>query len=280
MGRPSSGHPRMAMLTDAQLRGIRSQFPILRKKTYLNSCSHRALSDAAEQGLREYFASWHEHGSPRDLWIEHYEAARTGFANFIDAEPQEIALVASASAAINSVSSLNFAERDNVVVGEFEFPTMGHTWLAQRRRGAQVVFVKAAGNEIPIENCDRAIERQNPHCSPDRYLVDERISPPVAEIVHRTHDRGALVMLDEYQHCGTHPVDVLALDVCLNAPGLVEELAQERIVCPSRHYGCGCLSRFTTRSTTGKPPSTGSTKRRPLVTSPHRERHLIACTWD
>jgi len=58
--------------------------------------------------------------------------------------------VTSASAGINSVASaLNFRERKKVVMGEFEFPTMGHVWLAQRVRGAEVNFVQAEGNCIP-----------------------------------------------------------------------------------------------------------------------------------
>ena len=37
-------------------------------------------------------------------------------------------------------------------MGEFEFPTMGHVWLGQRVRGAEVHFVAAEGNRIPAAN--------------------------------------------------------------------------------------------------------------------------------
>ena len=66
----------------------------------------------------------------------------------------------SASAGINSIASaLHFRERKKVVMGEFEFPTMGHIWLAQRERGAAVEFVRAEGNCIPAANYEKMIDR-------------------------------------------------------------------------------------------------------------------------
>ena len=97
------------MLTDKQIQEIRSRFGIFRRKIYLNSCSQGALSDAVETGLEDYLASWHEHGSPWETWVNRYEEARTAFAQFINASPDEVAIVSSVSAAINGVASaLNF----------------------------------------------------------------------------------------------------------------------------------------------------------------------------
>src|SRR5215471_10812714 len=114
------------MLSEKQVQEIRSRFPIFQRKIYLNSCSQGALSDAVERGLDDYIASWHEQGSPWETWVERYEAARTAFAKFIHASPDEVAIVTSVSAGINGIASaLNFRERRKIVLGEFEFPTMG-----------------------------------------------------------------------------------------------------------------------------------------------------------
>jgi selenocysteine lyase/cysteine desulfurase len=80
------------MLSSPEVQAIRSRFPLLRNKIYLNSCSQGALSNAVEDGLREYMASWHEHGSPWDIWVERYEAARSQFAGFIGATADEVAI--------------------------------------------------------------------------------------------------------------------------------------------------------------------------------------------
>src|SRR6185437_9454239 len=131
------------MLTDQQIQEIRSRFPIFKRKVYLNSCSQGALSNAVQSGFEDYLASWHEQGSPWEIWVERYEAARTAFAKFINARSDEVAIVTSASAGINSIASaLNFRKRKKVVLGAFEFPTMGHVWLAQRARGAEISSLK------------------------------------------------------------------------------------------------------------------------------------------
>src|SRR5229473_4705738 len=107
------------MLTNSQVLAIRSRFSVFTNKIYLNSCSQGALSDTVEDGFREYVASWHEHGSPWDIWVERYEAARSQFASFIGATADEVAIVPYASAGINSVASaLAFDHRTKVLLGE------------------------------------------------------------------------------------------------------------------------------------------------------------------
>jgi selenocysteine lyase/cysteine desulfurase len=78
------------MLTDKQVQEIRSRFSIFTRKIYLNSCSQGPLSDAVQAGLEDFMASWHEHGSPWDLWVTRYEEARTAFAYFITASPMKL----------------------------------------------------------------------------------------------------------------------------------------------------------------------------------------------
>jgi selenocysteine lyase/cysteine desulfurase len=213
------------MLTNSQVLAIRSRFPIFRNKVYLNSCSQGALSDAVEDGLREYVAGWHEHGSPWDLWVERYETARSQFAGFIGATPDEVAVLPYASACINSVASaLEFDQRKKVVLGEFEFPTMGHIWLAQQKRGAQVEFVPASGDIIPMEGYQRAIDHQTLIVPITGICFMNGFRSSVEEIVQLAHANGALAMLDDYQDCGTRPVNVHAANVDFYVTGTLKYL--------------------------------------------------------
>jgi selenocysteine lyase/cysteine desulfurase len=200
------------MLTDNQVQAIRSRFKIFQRKIYLNSCSQGALSDAVQTGLEQFIASWHEQGSPWGTWVDRYEEARAAFARFINASPDEVAIVTSASAGINSIASaLNFKERKKVVMGEFEFPTMGHVWLAQRARGAEVHFVGAEGNRIPAANYEKMIDRDTRIVPLTHVCFKNGFRSEVSAITQIAHNAGALVMLDDYQDCGTRPVDVKAL---------------------------------------------------------------------
>ena len=208
---------------------IRAQFPIFRRKIFLNSCSQGALSEAVEASLLAHIRSWHEQGSPWDRWVEEYENARTAFARFIGAEPDEVAVVPSASAGINSVASaLHFGKRRKIVMGEFEFPTMGQIWLAQRPRGAEVKFLEAKNGRICAECYARAIDEQTLIVPVTQVCFMNGFRSDVASIVKEAHERGALVMLDGYQDCGTRPMDVKALGVDFYVTGALKYL-----LCPS-----------------------------------------------
>jgi len=213
------------VLTAKQIREIRSHFKILQHKIYLNTCSQGALSDAVESGLQDYIASWHEQGSPWELWVERYEAARTAFANFINATPDEVSIVTSVSAGINSVASaLSFHERKKVVMGEFEFPTMGHVWLGQRARGAEVQFAKAEGNGIPATNYEKMVDGDTCIVPLTHVCFKNGFRSDVKAITQIAHRSGALVMLDDYQDCGSRPVDVKAMDLDFYLTGTLKYL--------------------------------------------------------
>lgn len=213
------------MLTDSQIKEIRSHFRIFDRKIYLNTCSQGALSDAVEAGFDNYIASWHEQGSPWERWVEHYESARTAFAQFINASPDEVAIVTSVSAGINSVASaLNFRERRKVVMGEFEFPTMGHVWLGQRARGAEVQFVSAEGNRIPTTNYEKMVDRQTLIVPLTHVCFKNGFRSDVSAVTEIAHSSGAFVMLDDYQDCGTRPIDAKAMDLDFYLTGTLKYL--------------------------------------------------------
>lgn len=212
-------------VNDSSISAMRSQFPVFERKIYLNSCSQGALSQRVEGAFTEYLRVWHEQGSPWDLWIEKYEETRGVFASFIGAEPDEVALVASASAGVNSVASaLGMTDRRNVVLGEYEFPTMGHIWLSQAKRGAQITFIDAEDEQLTAEAYERVIDHRTLIVPLTHVCFRNGFRLPVAEITKIAHDRGALVLLDDYQDCGTRQVDVKAMDLDFYVTGTLKYL--------------------------------------------------------
>jgi selenocysteine lyase/cysteine desulfurase len=213
------------MLTDTQIQEIRSRFKIFQSKIYLNTCSQGALSDAVEAGFDDYILSWHEQGSPWETWVERYESARAAFAKFINASPDEVAIVTSVSAGINGIASaLNFRERRKIVMGEFEFPTMGQVWLGQRVRGADVQFAKADGNSIPPAAYEKLIDSDTLIVPLTHVCFKNGFRTEVNTIAQIAHSVGSLVMLDDYQDCGTRPVDVKAMNLDFYVTGTLKYL--------------------------------------------------------
>jgi selenocysteine lyase/cysteine desulfurase len=213
------------MLTDEQLSSVRSHFPILREKTYLYNCSQGAMSDAAAAGMQAYAESWRSSSAPWNDWVDVYESMRAEFARFINADPDEIAIMTSASAGINAVAhAIQFSERPKVVMGEYEFPTMGQIWLAQQPRGAQIKFLEGCNNAVPLEAYDRAIDSQTGIVPLTEVSFINGFRSDVAAVTCMAHERGALVFLDGYQDCGTRPIDVKATGVDFYVTGALKYL--------------------------------------------------------
>ena len=208
------------------LERFRARFPILGRRVYVNSCSQGALSLDVESALAAFTESWHTHGSPWDRWVGEVERLRTAFAAAIGADADEIAVMPNASAAIAAIATaLAFdADRRTVVLGEFEFPTMTHVWLAQQRRGARIAWVRAAGETLPVDHYAAHIDERTlivpatQVCFRNGYRLD---TPRLAALCR---ERGAYLMLDDYQRTGTAPLDVHALGVDFMVTGALKYL--------------------------------------------------------
>ena len=213
------------MLTDQQISELRSHFPILQSKTYLYNCSQGAFSDAVQGGLEEYVQSWRTSSAPWDDWMETYEALRTQFARFINAERDEVAIVASASAGINPIANgVQFGQRNKVVMSEYEFPTMGQIWLAQQPRGAEIQFLDGVNNVVPAECYATAIDERTLIVPLTHVSFVNGFRSDVPAITRIAHERGALLFLDGFQDCGTRPIDVKALGADFYVTGTLKYL--------------------------------------------------------
>jgi selenocysteine lyase/cysteine desulfurase len=140
-------------------------------------------------------------------------------------QPDDVAVLPSASAGINSIASaLPFSDRKKVVLGSFEFPTMGHVWLSQRPRGAAIQFVEAIGNRLPAELYESAVDKDTLIVRVTGQCFMNGRRSEIKKIVSLAHSRGALVRIDDYQDCGTRPVDVKDLDVDIYVAGTLKYL--------------------------------------------------------
>jgi selenocysteine lyase/cysteine desulfurase len=211
------------VLSDSEILKIRSHFPVFKKQIHLCTCTKGALSDYVENGLYEFMRIWHEHGIPWNIWMEKYEEMRRSFATFIGAKPEEIAVVYSTSHGISEIASaLKFEKRKKVVMGELEFPASGHIWLTQQLRGAQVEFLDSVNNSIPLESYDRAIDTNTAIVPLTHVSYKNGARSDVEGVVRIAHERGALVIVDGYQVCGTEPLDVHALGVDMYVSGTLK----------------------------------------------------------
>ncbi len=205
---------------------LKDHFPIFETKTYLNSCSKGALSVEVKAAYAHYLDDWQTLGSPWGLWVEKLERTRASFAKLINAEPDEVAVVTSVSAAVSSLASaLEFSgERRRLVLSDFEFPTVAQIWHAQEARGAEVVHIPEQNGEIGLESYERAIDERTLLVSVAQVCYRHGGLQDAGAITELAHAHGALVLLDAYQALGTMPIDVKALGVDILVGGALKYL--------------------------------------------------------
>jgi len=206
---------------------LRRRFPVLERKTYLNSGSYCALADTVRDAFNAYMDDRLAVGANWDVWITKNEAVRAAMASVLRVTPDEIAVTASASAGINALASaLDFSgPRRKVVISDFEFPTNAQIWHAQERLGAEVVHVpRAADGYIPLENFARLIDERTQLVAVTQVCFRNGARLDIAGITRLARERGARVMVDCYQAIGAMTVDAKALGVDFAVGGMLKYL--------------------------------------------------------
>ncbi|HTC39817.1 MAG TPA: aminotransferase class V-fold PLP-dependent enzyme [Steroidobacteraceae bacterium] len=206
---------------------LRKEFPVLQRKTYLNSGSYCALANEVRAAFDAYMEDRLLVGANWDVWVTKNESVRNLTATLLHASPDEIAVTASVSAGLNALASaLQFTgPRNKVVVSDFEFPTNAQIWHAQEPRGAKVVHVpRAADGYIPTEMFAKAIDEQTQLVAITHVCFRNGAKLDIPGIVRLARAKGAMVLLDCYQSVGSLDIDVKALDVDFAAGGMLKYL--------------------------------------------------------
>ncbi|MEO7205916.1 MAG: aminotransferase class V-fold PLP-dependent enzyme [Steroidobacteraceae bacterium] len=206
---------------------LRKEFPVLQRRTYLNSGSYCALANEVRAAFDAYMEDRLLVGSNWDVWVTKNESVRNLSATLLHASSAEIAVTASVSAGLNALASaLQFTgSRNKVVVSDFEFPTNAQIWHAQEPRGAKVVHVpRAADGYIPTEMFAKFIDEQTLLVAITHVCFRNGAKLDIPGIVRLARAKGAMVLLDCYQSVGSLDIDVKALDVDFAVGGMLKYL--------------------------------------------------------
>ena len=193
----------------------RRRIPILASCIPLNNCSQGPQTDVTRAAAERYLDSWNRSGMDWDAWMEEVRLAKAAFAALIGASPEDVAVFSSVSEATSAVAStFDFASgRRRVVVSAMEFPTVGHVWLAQERRGAQLSWVAMREGVTDTGDYDAHINDDTAIVVACHGYFVNGFAQDIGSIVTRAHAVGALVLTDAYQTLGAYPIEVKTLGV-------------------------------------------------------------------
>jgi selenocysteine lyase/cysteine desulfurase len=212
---------------EPNFQALRKEFPLLERKSYLNSGSYCALANDVKAAFEAYMEDRLLVGANWDVWVTKNESVRALVAKLLRAAPDEIAVTASVSAGLNALASaLQFSgARTKVVVSDFEFPTNAQIWHAQEPRGAEVVHVpRASDGYIPLENFAKVIDARTQLVAITHVCFRNGAKLDIPGIVRLARAKGAMVLLDCYQSVGSLDIDVKALDLDFAVGGMLKYL--------------------------------------------------------
>jgi selenocysteine lyase/cysteine desulfurase len=203
----------------------RSEFPIFRDKTYLNTCSLGALGERTRRRVTEFLDVWQQRGASAwyDVWWTALADLRARYARLVNAPPEAVALAPSISVAISAVAeALDYARRPRVVITSLDFPTVAYQWLAKRPRGVEVVVVESPDQvSVPVEAIARAVDERTALVATSHVYFTSGAIQDIGAVAVAAHAKGALCLIDAYQAVGQVPVDATAAGVdFLTAGGL------------------------------------------------------------
>jgi kynureninase len=203
---------------------------VLGRKAYLISASLGPVSDRSRRYLDGYLDAWATKGAPDHVWFEdifpRMRALKTSFANLAGCDADEIAITTNISIAISTIASaLEFGDRNKVVMSGLDFPTDGHVWLANAKRGVEIEWLRSPdGLTIPLEEYDRAIDERTAVVMVNRVLYRSSAIVDAKEVCRIAAERGALSFLDDYHGIGIVPLDLHDVGCDVYAAGVLKWL--------------------------------------------------------
>lgn len=225
---PRMQYPAPPALEHPELLAYRDEFPILQRKTYLNSCSLGALSRRSMQNVTQFMEMWNEWGAHAwyDIWLGEIAKARQKFATLIGAHVREIAIAPNVSTALSTISSaLNYGTRNKVVMADMDFPTLTYQWLVKERQGIQCQFVESPDHiYVPSNLFESAVDEHTALVATSRVAFTSGYIQDIRAVADIAHKHGAYILVDDYQGTGQIPLNVVAQDIDILVTGTLKWL--------------------------------------------------------
>ncbi|TKH46476.1 aminotransferase [Paenibacillus terrae] len=199
----------------------RQLFPVLSSHIHLGSCSQGAISRPVSAAIEEYHRSLLQHGHNGDLSMARLEEARGHFAKLIGAQPDEIAVLSSASEAIAGVATAlpYVSGKEGIVYADSDFPTVGHIWQAQDRFREHIRCIPSTHGKVTLQQYKEHITENTALVMVSHVNYINGFQQDLKSMANVAHQNQALLFVDAYQSAGIIPMDVKAMDVDILVAG-------------------------------------------------------------
>lgn len=201
---------------------LRKQFKIYQKHpnlVYLDSASSSLTPDSVIQAMNGYYFDYRAN-IHRGLYdssqkaTQMYESSRSRVASFIGAQPDEIVFTSGTTHSLNHLASSlsnTITDSDNIVISIMEHHANLVPWQqVAQSTGCELRYIDVADYEL--SGYDSVIDQNTKIVSVTGISNTLGTINPIREIVQKTHEVGALCIIDAAQMVAHVPIDVKDLD--------------------------------------------------------------------
>ncbi|HMF29682.1 MAG TPA: aminotransferase class V-fold PLP-dependent enzyme, partial [Candidatus Cybelea sp.] len=184
---------------------VAAQFPIKRKRAYLNNASIGPMSEPVLAALNAFLNDVRDNGRNNyPTWCRYAEEQiKARVARLIGARRSEIAFVKNTTEGLVTVANgLDWREGDNVVLPRFEYPSNVYCWMRLAKFGVSIRWVEPRGGCVPVGAIAEAIDARTRLVSLSAVQFSNGFRHDLAATSELCRRRGVLFNLDAIQWVG------------------------------------------------------------------------------
>ena len=187
---------------------IRKRFPVTERLAYLNSAAAGPVSRASFEAASGYYEKMMRDGDVHwNRWLADRELIRKKIAQFINAEPEEIALTTNTSSGMNVIVDA-LEDRGEVISSELEFPVTTLPWMHRR---IPVHLLPAVNGEVTTYSILNAMTHETGviALSHVQFSNGFRIDPEEIANIKEHH----VLVINASQSAGVFAIDVKQMKI-------------------------------------------------------------------
>jgi selenocysteine lyase/cysteine desulfurase len=199
---------------------VRDQFPVTKNYIYLDLANKCPLPLFSTKTIEDYIRDQQTTGGDKAKWFRTISEARERFAKFVNASPDEIAILKNTSEGLNiAANGIPFRPRDSVVLNEAEHPNNIYCWLNLRNKGVEVRWFKTRNGQVQVEDIAAVADSSTRAVAVALVNYAPGNRNDIKAISRFCRERRIYSVVDAVQGTGTLKIDVEDLGMDIMATG-------------------------------------------------------------
>ncbi len=214
--------------------GVRADFPIAQKRTYLNAAYTAAIPRQVVDAACSFANGKAQQPSTVGAMLKDTEKVRRQYAQLINALPEEIAFLASTSEGENIVANgITWTAGDNIVTDDLHYETGFVIYRhLEKSKGVEVRIVKNKNGGITPEDYAKLVDKKTKLLALSFVSSLNGFRHDLRALSDLAHAHGAYIYVDGIQGIGAFPFDAHASGIDFVCSGTYKWLLASYGVAP------------------------------------------------